>query len=163
MSASLDVVEMYFTACKFSECADLCQREGEKEDAQWFLYVNPAVVNAAFACEVFLKLLLHSEGIRIPKGHRLHVLYHELPCALQERIRGDVIQRYGQWKDAFGMECLENVSDAFATWRYIYEHDWHKSVTVRIDVSFLMALKNALKALCGERVRKMNLPGKEAL
>lgn len=163
MSASLDVVEMYFTACKFSECADLCQREGEKKGVLGVLYATPAVVNAAFACEVFLKLLLHSEEIKIPREHRLHALYNKLPDELKERIRGDVVQRYGQWKDAFGMECLKSISDAFATWRYIYEHDWHKSATVRIDVSFLMALKNALKALCGERVRKMSLPGKEAL
>lgn len=164
MSASLDVVEMYFTACKFSECADLCQHEGEKKGVLGVLYATPAVVNAAFACEVFLKLLLHSEEIEIPREHRLQALYNKLPDELKERIRGDVVRRCGQWKDAFGMECLKSVSDAFATWRYNYEHDWHKSVTLRIDIAFLMALKSALNVLCDETMRKkMNFPGEEAL
>ena len=67
----VDITEMYYTACKFSNCADFCIREQEEKETFQYLYDDPAIVNAAFSCEVFLKLLLRLEQIDCQKSHNL--------------------------------------------------------------------------------------------
>ena len=61
--AKIDEVEMFRVGCGFSDCANFCLAEQDKQ----LLYIPPAVVNAAFACEVFLKLLLHFSQITLEK------------------------------------------------------------------------------------------------
>lgn len=49
----------------------------------------PTVVNAAFACEMFLKALISNAGLNIPKdrnGHNLLQLYKVLPNDIQEKV-----------------------------------------------------------------------------
>ena len=58
-----DCQRMFRHACAFSDCADFALKEFRPDivDVAW--YTTPAIVNSAFACEVFLKTLILFHGI----------------------------------------------------------------------------------------------------
>lgn len=148
----VDITEMYYTACKFSDCADFCMREQEERETFQYFYDDPAIVNAAFSCEVFLKLLLHLEQINCRKIHDLKQLFEMLPPEIMETVKHQTIQKCGHWKDLWGQEILSQVSDAFEKWRYFYEIDRTKSGSIRFDISFLFAFRDALRAVCEKKL-----------
>lgn len=140
MQRKIDEFEMYRTACEFSDSADLCLNT--ENDS---LCITPIVVNAAFACEIFLKLLLHIKYIRYRRTHDLKILFELLPEDLKDKVKYCCVKRYGQWLDCFNFEYLKNISNAFSDWRYNYEHDWLKSAMMKIELEFLIAFKDSLK------------------
>lgn len=148
----VDITEMYYTACKFSDCADFCIREQEEKETFQYLYDDPAIVNAAFSCEVFLKLLLRLEQIDCQKSHNLKQLFEKLPPEIMETVKYQTIQKYGSWKDLWGRDILSQVSDAFEKWRYFYEIDRTKSGSIRFDISFLLAFRDALRVICEKKL-----------
>ena len=148
----VDIAEMYYTACKFSDCADFCMREQWKRKTFQYFYTDPAIVNAAFSCEVFLKLLLHLEQIDCQKSHKLKQLFEMLPPEIIETVKHQTIQKCRHWKDVWGLEILSQVSDAFEKWRYIYEIDLTKSGTIHFDISFLLAFRDALRVVCEKKL-----------
>lgn len=148
----VDIVEMYYTACKFSDCADFCMREQEERETFQYFYDDPAIVNAAFSCEVFLKLLLHLEQIDCQKSHRLKQLFEMLPPEIMETVKYQTIQKYGFWKDPWGQDILSQVSDAFEKCRYFYEIDRTKSGSIHFDIGFLLAFRDALKVVCEKKL-----------
>lgn len=153
MSPKVDVVGMYETACKFSDCSDFCMREQEK-DGRLYLYTAPIVVNAAFACEIYLKLLLYLEKIGYKKEHELKELFDKLPPEIKETIEKMTVQRCGYWKNQFGMEVLSVLSNAFVEIRYIYERDWDEKGSLHLDTGYLSAFRDALRELCGNRLQR---------
>ena len=150
MRDNIDRVEMYRVGCGFSECADFCLKE-ERPLPQHMLCITPGVVNAAFACEVFLKLLLHDAGVEIRKSHRLEDLFNRLPDNIQKELKMRTIVKYGRWENFFRQKYISQISDAFQEWRYIYENDWSKSVSKRIEIGFLLAFRDSLKEICTKR------------
>ena len=146
--AEMDAFEMFRTGCNFSDCADLCLKEQNHAPESNLAYITPAIVNAAFSCEVFLKLLLQHEGKDIHKIHKLNDLYAKLSEDIQMELKEKTILRYGKWSDIWGRTYLEQIANAFVEWRYSYEHDWTKSASMQIEVGFLIAFKNSLKELC---------------
>jgi hypothetical protein len=161
MTAEENMLEMYLVGCEFAGCADFCMKEAGEVIPQFLL--SPVVVNAAFACEVFLKLLLKLNGIENQKIHKLQDLYNNLPRDTQVEIQNGTVLRCGKWTDIWGFECLGNVSDAFVEWRYAYEHDWSKSACMSIDVGFLIGFMNSLRDLCNQRFSWMAQSKKEKL
>lgn len=149
----VDIVEMYYTACKFSDCADFCMKEQEERETFQYFYTDPAIVNAAFSCEIFLKLLLHLEQIDCQKIHKLKQLFEKLPPEIMETVKCLTIQKCGYWKDVWGQDILSQVSNAFEKWRYIYEIDWTKNRTIDFDISFLLAFRDALRVVCEKKLR----------
>lgn len=143
--SKMDAFEMFRTGCNFSDCADLCLKEQDRAPESNLAYITPAIVNAAFSCEVFLKLLLQHEGKDIHKIHKLNDLYAKLSEDIQMELKEKTILRYGKWSDIWGRPYLEQISNAFVEWRYSYEHDWTKSASMQIEVGFLIAFKNSLK------------------
>lgn len=139
-----DCQQMFRHACAFADCADFAMQVfcHDKEINGW--YPTPAVVNSAFACEVFLKALLKYNDISVKKEHRLKELYEYLPEKPREWIRLTVIDHYGQWSDCFGRDYLENISNAFTDWRYSYESDRLMS----IYHGFLTTFRNTLREAC---------------
>ena len=90
--------------------------------------------NLAFACELFLKSMLHSQGIKFRKEHNLENLCRLLPNAQQEEIRlrfKDVPLRESE---DFNL-ILSEISHAFVFLRYIYERK--KAV---VDIGSLMGM-----------------------
>lgn len=146
MEKNIGEFEMFIIGCAFSNCADICQAEQEKNIDKSIFCTSPAIVNAAFACEVFLKLLLYLNKKDFKKQHGLKSLFDDLPINVKEYIKGYVIEKQGRWCDAFGIELLEKEDKAFNSWRYNYESDLSKSRTMYADIGFLFAFKDALKS-----------------
>ena len=84
-------------------------------------YISPFTVNAAFACEVYLKYLYYKQfGTAIKGQHNLFVLYGLLCEENQLQLKSE----YERWKSILSLEeCLHLHSKAFVNWRYIYEDD----------------------------------------
>lgn len=153
MSKTVDTFSMYRTGCEFSDCADFAMKAQNIVPFHGLFYSVPAVVNSAFACEVFLKLLLEMEQIAIKKTHQLEDLFDQLPDQVKADIQQNTMQKYGTWTDVFGLSLLHQVSDAFVTWRYNYEHDFGKDGTMKIEIGFLVAFRNALREKCRDYFR----------
>lgn len=153
MSKSMDVFSMYRTGCEFSDCADFAMKAQDVVPFHGLYYSVPAVVNSAFACEVFLKLLLEVEQIDIEKGHYLEKLFNQLPKQVKTDIQQSTMQKYGAWTNAFGLNLLHQISDTFVQWRYNYEHDFRKAGTMKIEIGFLVAFRNALREKCSDYFR----------
>lgn len=138
--------QMFRHACAFSDCADFAMKEYDPgiTNVEW--YTTPAIVNSAFACEVFLKALLIYHNIAVKKAHKLKELYELLPAEDKARIKQDtLIECPIGWNDGFGLERLEQISDAFVKWRYNYEIVSGKTGSMQIDIGFLNAFRNALR------------------
>lgn len=148
MSRSMDVVSMYKTGCEFSDCADFAMKAQNVVPFRGLFYSVPAVVNSAFACEIFLKLLLEMEQIKIKRKHQLKGLFDQLPEKVKTDIQQSTTQKYGAWTDVFGCDLLKQISNAFVEWRYNYEHDFGKDGTIKIELDFLVAFRNALREKC---------------
>jgi len=73
-------------------------------------------VNAAFACELYLKALLKAEGFsdkNLKKvGHKLKDLFSEVPSEVKNKIVNDY---------SIGISKIDVISDTFYNWRYLHE------------------------------------------
>ena len=136
----MSLQEMFDEACAFADCADMCKNV---ENSHFMGYGTPYIVNSAFACEVFIKLLLAKNNI-IKKEHKLKNLFDDLPVNVQESIKQNVLEHYIGWRNVLGLDYLEQISNAFVDWRYGYE-----SIGVlSCDIGFLDAFRNALREQC---------------
>lgn len=75
----------------------------------------PAIVNAAFSCELYLKYLTV-----IKREHKLKPLFDSLNNATKNRIKNNVSKSLDQKIFNFDM-LLERASNVFVSWRYIFE------------------------------------------
>ncbi len=79
----------------------------------------PAIVNGAFACELYIKSLLPTQE----KEHNLKILFEMLLPDLQEKICNEINNKFkSHGVYTFDM-CLNDSADAFINWRYIYEEE----------------------------------------
>lgn len=145
-----DCKEMFRYACAFAEVADMAQNKFKHDTADINWYTMPAAVNSAFACEVFLKAILLYSDIKIPKNHDLKTLFEKLPEDIRNWVKETVIAKGGRWKNYFGFEYLDNISKAFAQWRYIYEVDMNKVCSIKFETGFLTLFRNTLREACCE-------------
>ena len=102
----------------------------------------PVIVNASFACELFLKSILIGNGLP-PHKHELNILFDRLPKDTQDIIVNSVPEY------DFGEE-VEKISCAFTEWRYIYEIEFHS-----INIDFLFKLAYALRNTARLELEKM--------
>ena len=136
--------EMFHHACAFSDCSDFALQVVCQDKTVTGCEPTPAVVNSAFACEVYLKALLKYNDNPVMKEHRLKELYGLLPENTREWIKLTVINHYGQWYDCFGQDYLESISNAFTDWRYSYESNRLMS----IHHGFLTTFRDTLREAC---------------
>ena len=138
--------QMFRHACTFAECADMAEEKFCHDSADLGWYTTPATVNSAFACEVYLKAILLFYDIPVKKEHKIKELYAMLPDRIKEWTKLAVTNGDERiWRDVFGRELLENISDAFVEWRYIYEHI---EGTHSIEMGFLTTFRNVLREAC---------------
>jgi len=85
--------------------------------------VSPFIVNKAFACEVYLKLLLLEYDIDFSdlKGNQRHNLL-KLYTKLTEGIKDKNNDIHLLLKLTITKSEMESISDAFVNWRYIYQY-----------------------------------------
>lgn len=125
----------------FSQTATLLYETCLKETPrQQQLLIVPFVVNASFACELFLKALANRGGVRLV-GHQLSKLLANLP--VQERRRLD-----HTWiAITEGIDCeaavtldsvISELSNSFVEWRYSHEKE---RVSAASTTSILLLLK----------------------
>lgn len=142
-----DCHEMFRHACAFCECADMAMEKHYHKSADIETYDIPAMVNSAFACEVFLKALLKYYDINYKNEHRLKSLYNMLPIDIGLLIHLQLLTcSVASW----GQESLEDISDTFVHWRYSYEQDYRKNPFINYDTGPITAFRNVLREACCE-------------
>lgn len=151
-----DCQEMFRHACTFCKCADMALEKHMHDTADIGFYTSPATINSAFACEVFMKAILAFNENKTPKTHKLRQLYNALPDEFKDCIEREVSGGYrDMWTNVWGIDYLDEVSNAFVEWRYSYEHDWNKSSTMHINIGFLNRFRDALREACCRMLFKM--------
>lgn len=110
----------------------------------------PAMVNAAFSTELFLKAILDENGIPFNRreGHTLEHLFHLLPTDQQEAIIKDV--SYADFDS--NLSCCSKVFNEF---RYLHEDIFKSS---GIDLKFWQAFTDAVKKHAENNVRNKGTP-----
>ena len=140
------IVEMYITARQFKNAVlqeemiiipntiigkdTVIEWGGTKitvRGSQYFCKTFPFVVNKAFACEVYLKLILieNNFDLKKMKNHELHNLF-KLYQNTDNKFKSDLINffknKYGNKIDELRFEEeIKKISKVFIKWRYIYE------------------------------------------
>lgn len=109
---------------------------GEKR----IMRIFPFVVNKAFACEVYLKILLDVANfdIRNLKKYELHNLLN-LYKSTDENFKHSFMEYFtsnfgDQVNNEFLERKLKNISDVFVKWRYIYENSHNE---MKVNYGFL--------------------------
>lgn len=147
-SISPDYGRMFKHACAFVDCAKYCEIEPNNIEYRMQSHTVSGIVNSAFACEVFIKSLLVFHGMTVEKlrGHNLKKLWDEFKvkdcetaCLVEERMRG----WFNSENENMFDELLDNVSDAFDYWRYIYEKQ-----DGSINLNFLRGFRDLLREVC---------------
>ena len=83
-------------------------------------YAIPAIVNLAFACELYLKALLYQSGfVDAIRNHNLNELFCKLPDSTQGQMENEFAAR-SRYPITL-KQILEIHSKAFENWRYAYE------------------------------------------
>ena len=76
----------------------------------------PAIVNAAFACELYLKSMLEQ-----PWGHKLKDLFEQLDNETKIQLKNEFDASCSK-HPVYNFEVfLNDISDAFVEWRYVFE------------------------------------------
>ena len=145
--------EEFKHACAFLDCANYFMTSTDRDDAFKRYYHHPVIVNVAFACEIFLKSILLSNGT-VGRGHNLKVLIDILSEEDKSFLEEEMFHTYGGNIKTHGVKYLESVSNAFMDWRYSYEKE-----EISTNARYLMVLSEALKKLCLKHLRGMNKDG----
>ena len=97
----------------------------------------PFAVNAAFACELFLKgILIHNAPQKsVLKIHDLEKLFLELTPSQQSTIKNNFNKRYNCTFETF----LKETKDTFINWRYPMEK------VLKLNITGLLAFAKALE------------------
>ena len=152
-----DARRMFKHACAFTDCAYFCEREPNSIVVRTQWYTVPDIVNSAFACEVFIKSLLVYYGVRIEDikrcGHGLVGLWTTLKnkdAELTNAVESSILTYFNTKREDFFAEMLGYISDAFETWRYIYEGHGAK-----INRNFLCSFRDCLRNACCMKLYNM--------
>jgi len=101
--------------------------------------------NLAFACELFLKIILSENNIKVNRNHKLKTLFDSLNKPIKNTITeiynsGPTINKN---KPNF-IEALAKSSNSFIRYRYIYENIDKFFANRKEDTEFLMYFVKAL-------------------
>lgn len=122
----------YIAYCKAKDFQMVAETLNEEEDFK----LIPTVVNASFACELYLKaLIIWQEKIEEPfRKHK----FSELLEMIDSDDRNIIIKS----ADIFDWGRFIAESDnAFVEWRYIHENDGFKMISIGDLLRFADALK----------------------
>ena len=100
----------------FREAAIRCDEQRLNGDGTIEWLPIPGTVNAAFACELYLKAILKAEGYSdsdIKKsGHKLKDLFSKVSPEVKAKIVND---------NSIDITNIDAISDTFSSWRYLHE------------------------------------------
>lgn len=141
------ILRMYHQARGFQLAAERCLEERENPE-QRTLPIQ-AIVNCAFACEVYLKAIYAFEHPEVDKvwGHYLDDLYNQLPGHYKVAIENKLDFLY---KKEDIERFLKDFRKIFEEYRYVYEMNSDN----RIHFGFLHIFSSALQDVVGELTHK---------
>ena len=141
------ILRMYHQARGFQLATERCLEERENPE-QRTLPIQ-AIVNCAFACEVYLKAIYASEHPEADKirGHYLDELYNQLSDQYKVAIENKLAFLY---KKEDIERLLQEFRKIFEEYRYIYEMNSDN----RIHFAFLHVFVSALQDIVGELTHK---------
>jgi|GEM_PF-1549529 hypothetical protein len=102
----------------YQRCLEGKNPRGEGSTTVYSIVAVPAIVNAAFACELYFKCLTGKER----QSHNLLGFYNALP----KEIRSEIDNSYKQYaRDELdtARKAIDYVKKAFVEWRYLYKED----------------------------------------
>lgn len=153
-----DACRMFKHACSFVDCAKFCETEPIRIVPRTHDHIVAGIVNSSFACEVFIKSILVYHKMSIDEikklKHGLWGLWNklgELDSEFIKIVETKVKETFVTENKDFFNEALLNISDSFATWRYIYEKH-----SASIHINFLRIFREALRSACCEKLYKMS-------
>ena len=118
-SLSRDIIQQaddFFEA--YRRCTHGKNPKKDESGRLCFSVVNvPAIVNAAFSCELYFKSIIGNNA----KGHALKKLFEQLDTDTQNYLREKINNEFSKNRLFDFDVCLEHISNAFGEWRYIYE------------------------------------------
>lgn len=110
----------------------------DKVDLELALFV-PAVVNGAFACELFMKAMLPKNT----RGHKLQELFNDLDTNIQDRIKNNTLVRIKKFSESYTdvdfYTDLTHNGNIFSEWRYFHEGNVN-SANFRFISNFMKAV-----------------------
>jgi len=121
-------------ARNFKIAAERCFEVRPLNEKQFECLMIPAIVNASFACELFLKAIIDARGTIRKKEHSLKELFGLLPYQDNESIKENL-------EDADFLAELDAISDSFVKWRYLHEKTDEES---SLNIDFLLRFMNTL-------------------
>lgn len=124
------------TSAAFLEAYRRCNDPTIQQGQDLVMFI-PAIVCAAFAAEVGIKALLLQAGKKAG-GHDLVKLFNQLP----DDIKGDIISRMRMEPAVFARN-LASVRLAFKEWRYFYEFQGERMISVVFVANFAKAVVEA--------------------
>jgi uncharacterized protein (DUF2267 family) len=137
----LTVANCFFQATKRIYEADLRTKPRPEP-----MMVVPFVVNASFACELFLKTLAQREGVRL-KGHELIELFAALPMHVRQQLHHEWVKVAGgeMLQDTETLESVPSeLSNSFVEWRYTHEKERIEAPSSASIFHLLRVLADAL-------------------
>jgi len=117
----------------------------------------PAIVNGAFACELYLKSMNPKKG-----EHHLKVLYEGLEEKTKKRISSNVESKLNgaPWFKGFSYH-LSRASNTFYQWRYIFEEKHSEGFYGTFINEFIAFFSTFIKELQNECYEKKDYPKKD--
>ena len=151
-----DACRIFKHACAFADCAVFCEREPKSVVVRSQQCAVPDIVNSAFACEVFMKSIIVYNEISLDDicklnhglinlWEKLRIVDNSFTTCVEMKIKDEFEIDGVEELD----ELLNNVSDAFKKWRYIYEKHGGS-----IYIGFLRSLREILRESCCEKLYK---------
>lgn len=141
------ILRMYHQARGFQLAAERCLETREHPEQQTLPI--QAIVNYAFACELYLKAIYTFENPETDnlRGHYLDKLYGQLPCQYRVAIESKLAILYSK-EDI--ERYLREFRKIFEEYRYIYEINSDE----RTHFGFLHNLATALQEVVGNLTHK---------
>ena len=149
--SSVSILEI---ANDFYEAYQRCKR-GEKYRIDeygrqvWSVPDVPVLVNGAFACELYLKGLLHTDK----HGHELNNFFILLDDNTKADIKNYCDEHCSFWQYNFE-EALKQFSDTFEYWRYIHEKKDFGELGLNKSLMFLDAFIEILKDIANKHIEQ---------
>ena len=110
--------------------------------------IVPFVVNSTFAIELFLKAL-HEKYGSAKRGHKLLVLYDQLPQEAVNEIRSASAKIAAETLPPIyydPRQVLATLNSAFEDWRYMYEKDQLGPIHMQPTINVIKVLHQACAA-----------------
>jgi hypothetical protein len=136
---------IFDTANGFYEAALRCMKSELNSDGSAMSPMIPSIVNFAFACELYIKSrLMHID--KDTHGHELEKLFNELDDDF--KISLSLEYRKALEVDQASFESdIKTFSNAFTSWRYVYEGKSENSIILHKLIILACALYRVQKKL----------------